>query len=56
MDGVGNHPNAWFNSSVQYWKKIDEGKNEKGKGGIKEGNVVSPMVNNKMGSSLKINE
>ena len=30
LDGVGNHPNAWFNSSVQYWKNKEPAKVSEG--------------------------
>ncbi|GMH74598.1 hypothetical protein TrLO_g4236 [Triparma laevis f. longispina] len=38
LDGVGNHPNAWFNSSAQYWKQKDGVKKE---GGLK-GKLTPP--------------
>eukprot|EP00518_Triparma_eleuthera_P006325 CAMPEP_0182472074 /NCGR_PEP_ID=MMETSP1319-20130603/21493_1 /TAXON_ID=172717 /ORGANISM="Bolidomonas pacifica, Strain RCC208" /LENGTH=481 /DNA_ID=CAMNT_0024672703 /DNA_START=159 /DNA_END=1601 /DNA_ORIENTATION=- len=32
MDGVGNHPNAWFAASVKYWEKVGGGKKKGAEG------------------------
>ena len=32
MDGVGNHPNAWFAASVKYWEKMGGGEKKLAEG------------------------